>query len=240
MIDLYFWPTPNGWKLSLMLEELGDPYNLILTDIGRGDQFKPEFISISPNNKIPAIVDHDTPDGPVSVFESGAALLYLAEKTGRFMPQDLKGRYDVIQWVFWQMANLGPMAGQFGYFRNYAQEKVPHAIDRYAKEFNRLLGVMDRRLAYRDYLAGEYSIADMASLPWARAHDRLGQSVDEFPNVKRWLGELAERPAVTRAYEVGLNELRREGPDEKSRKNLFGQTADSVADSIERAAGEDG
>jgi len=239
MIDLYFWPTPNGWKIAIMLEECGLPYNVVKTDIGRGDQFKPEFIAISPNNKIPAIVDHEVDsDGPISIFESGAILEYLAEKTGRFMPQDLNGRYEVIQWVHWQMANLGPMAGQFGYFRNYAKEKIEHAIDRYANEYDRLCGVMDRRLADRDYLAGDYSIADMASLPWARAHDRLGQSLDEFPNLAAWLERMAERPAVKKAYEIGLEWFRNEGkPDEESRKNLFNQSSDSVTKSIEKASG---
>jgi GST-like protein len=239
MIDLYFWPTPNGWKIAIMLEECGLPYNVVKTDIGRGDQFKPKFIEICPNHKIPAIVDHDGKDGPISIFESGAILLYLAEKTGQFMPQELNARYDVIQWVFWQMANLGPMAGQFGYFRNYSKEKIPHAIERYQNEYDRLLGVMDRRLTDREYLAGEYSIADIAALPWARAHDRLGQSLEKFPNVARWLDVIGERPAVTRAYEIGLDWFRNAGkPDEESRKNLFNQTADSVADSIKKAAGD--
>jgi GST-like protein len=237
MIDLYFWPTPNGWKIAIMLEECGLPYNVVKTDIGRGDQFKPEFIEICPNHKIPAIVDHDGADGPISIFESGAILLYLAEKTGRFMPAEINARYDVIQWVFWQMANLGPMAGQFGYFRNYSKEKIEHAIQRYANEYDRLLGVMDRQLADREHLAGEYSIADIASLPWARAYDRLGLSIDKFPNLARWLDAVVERPAVTKAYEIGLDWFRNAGkPDEESRKNLFDQTADSVAESIKKAA----
>ena len=223
-----------------MLEECGLPYKLIKTDIGRGDQFKPEFIAISRNNRIPAIVDHDGQDGPISIFESGAILLYLAEKTGRFMPDNLNGRYDVIQWLFWQMGGLGPMAGQFGYFRNYSKEKIEHAIDRYANEYNRLLGVMDCRLADRKYLAGDYSVADIASLPWVRAHDRLGQSLAEFPNLQRWLEAIVERPAVSKAYDLGLDLLRSDGPDDKSRKHLFGQTADRVAGQIRQASGDDG
>jgi GST-like protein len=240
MIDLYFWPTPNGWKVSIMLEECGLPYNVIKTDIGRGDQFKPEFIAISQNNKIPAIVDHDGPEGPVSIFESGAILVYLGEKSGQFYPTDTNKRMDVMQWLFWQMANLGPMAGQFGYFRNYAKEKIEPAIERYGNEYDRLLGVMNLRLEDRDYLAGDYSIADMASLPWVRAHDRMGVSLEQFPNVQRWLDAIAERPAVSRAYEIGLDWFRNAGkPDEESRKNLFNQNADSVGDAIKKAAGDD-
>ena len=239
MIDLYFWPTPNGWKIAIMLEECGLPYNVVKTDIGRGDQFKPEFIKICPNHKIPAIVDHEGENGPISIFESGAILMYLAEKSGQFMPTDLNGRYEVIQWVFWQMANLGPMTGQFGYFKNYAKEKIPHAIERYENEFDRLLGVMDRRLADRDYLAGEYSIADIASLPWARAYDRLGASIEKFPHLGRWLDDLGERPAVKKAYEIGVEWFRGAGgPDEESRKHLFNQSSDSVEKSIEEAAGD--
>ena len=237
MIDFYFWPTPNGWKVSIMLEECGLPYNVIKTDIGRGDQFKPDFIAISPNNKIPAIVDHDGPDGPIAIFESGAILLYLADKTGQFIPEDVNARYDVIQWLFWHMANLGPMGGQFGYFRNYSKSNNEEAIERYANEYDRLLGVMDRRLADRAYLAGDYSIADIGSLPWVRAHERLGQSLDAFPNLQRWLEEVVERPAVTKSYEIGLEWLRMGKPDEESRKNLFNQSADSVSESIKRASG---
>lgn len=239
MIDMYFWPTPNGWKVAIMLEECGIPYKVVKTDIGRGDQFKPEFIEISPNNRIPAIVDHDGPDGPIAVFESGAVLLYLAEKTGQFLPEDAGGRYDAIQWLFWQMSNLGPMAGQFGYFRNYSKNKIDEAIDRYAKEYDRLLGVMNRRLQDREYLAGDYSIADIASLPWVRAHDRLGQSMEAFPQVQRWLDAITERPAITKAYETGLDWFRNAGkPDEESRKNLFDQTSESVDGLIKEAAGD--
>jgi len=240
MIDFYFWPTPNGWKISIMLEECGLEYNLIKINIAHGDQFKPEFIAISPNNRIPAIVDHDAPNGPVSVFESGAILLYLGEKTGRFMPEELNERYDAIQWVFWQMANLGPMAGQFAYFRNYSESKIEPAIDRFGNEYNRLIGVMDRHLADRDYLAGDYSIADIASWPWVLSHDRLGQSLDEFPNVKRWLDSVGERPAVQKGFQLGLDWHRPDKPDEKTRERLFSQTADSVAELIRDASGDAG
>ena len=237
MIDMYFWPTPNGWKVSIMLEECGLPYKVIKTDIGRGDQFKPEFIKISPNNRIPAIVDHDGPNGLLAVFESGAILLYLADKTGQFISSDPNERYDAIQWLFWQMGNLGPMAGQFGYFRNYAPEKIEPAIERYGNEYDRLLGVMNRRLNDRDYLAGDYSIADIASLPWVRAHDRMGVVLDEFPNLQRWLDAIVERPAITKAYETGLDWFRKGGkPDKESRKHLFNQSSDSVGDAIDKAA----
>jgi GST-like protein len=239
MIDLYFWPTPNGWKISLMLEECGLPYNVIKTDIGRGDQFKPEFIAISPNNKIPAIVDHEGPDGPIALFESGAILLYLAEKTGKFISNDPVKRWETIQWTFWQMANLGPMAGQFGYFRNYAPEKIEAAIERYGNEYDRLLGVMERQLTDQDYLAGDYSIADMASLPWTRSAERLGVDMDKFPNVQRWLDVIGQRPAATKAYEIGLDWFRNEGkPDAESRKHLFNQSSGSVGDAIDKAADE--
>lgn len=237
MIDLYFWPTPNGWKVSIMLEECGLPYNVVKTDIGRGDQFKAEFIAISPNNKIPAIVDHDGPDGPISIFESGAILIYLAEKTGRFMPDDLRGRNEVLQWLFWQVGNIGPMAGQFGYFRNYAEEKIEHALQRYAKEYDRCLGVLNRRLEDREYLAGEYSIADMATVPWTRSYERLGVDIAPFPNVKRWLDAIGERPALTKAYAIGLDWFRNKGiPDKESRKHLFNQSANSVGQAIDKAA----
>ncbi len=239
MIDMYFWPTPNGWKTAIMLEECGLPYTVVKTDIGRGGQYTPEFLAINPNSKIPAIVDHDGPDGTISVFESGACLLYLAEKTGQFISSKPNERYDAIQWTFWQMANLGPMAGQFGYFKNYAKEKIDHAIERYGKEYDRLLGVMNRRLEDREFLAGDYSIADIASLPWVRAHDRMGQSIDEFPNVQRWLDDIVPRPAVTKAYETGLDWFRNGGkPDEESRKNLFDQDSKAIDEKIKRAAGE--
>ncbi|XXU08216.1 glutathione S-transferase N-terminal domain-containing protein [Sorangium sp. So ce854] len=226
MIDLYYWPTPNGWKISIMLEETGLPYKLIPINIGRGEQFKPEFLAISPNNRMPAIVDHDPPGGgaPISVFESGAILLYLAEKTGQLMPSDLRGRHDVTQWLMWQMGGLGPMSGQAGHFGQYAPEKIPYAIERYTKEVRRLYGVMDKRLADRPYLAGEYSIADVASFPWAILHDRFGIALDELPNLKRWIEALRARPAVARGLAAG-SELRNQSQtlDDEAKKWLFGK-----------------
>ncbi len=229
MIDLHYWPTPNGWKVSIMLEETGLPYRLVPVNIGRGEQFKPDFLAISPNNRMPAIVDHDPPGGgePVSVFESGAILVYLAEKTGQFQPTDLRGRYEVLQWVMWQMGGLGPMAGQAHHFRQYATEKLPYAIDRYTKEVNRLYGVMNKRLADRDYLAGAYSIADMAAWPWVVPWKNQGQQIEEFPHLHRWFEAVKARPAVERGFAVGT-ELRTTAPmDEEAKKVLFGQTAAS-------------
>lgn len=229
MIDLHYWPTPNGWKVSIMLEETGLPYRLVPVNIGRGEQFKPDFLAISPNNRMPAIVDHDPPGGgePVSVFESGAILVYLAEKTGQLQPTDLRGRYEVLQWVMWQMGGLGPMAGQAHHFRQYATEKLPYAIDRYTKEVNRLYGVMNKRLADRDYLAGAYSIADMAAWPWVVPWKNQGQQIEEFPHLHRWFEAVKARPAVERGFAVGT-ELRTTAPmDEEAKKVLFGQTAAS-------------
>lgn len=228
MIDLYYWPTPNGWKVTIMLEECALPYRVIPVNIGAGDQFKPDFLRISPNNRMPAIIDSGAADGPLSIFESGAILLYLAERTGQFLPRDIHGRSEVLQWLFWQVGGLGPMAGQLGHFRNYAQETIPYAVDRYVREFNRLLGVMERRLADREFLAGAYSIADMASWPWVRSHERLGQPLDEFPQVKRWFDTIAARPAVQKGVDVGAD-LRQNGMSEDARKVLFGQTAASTA-----------
>ena len=230
MIDLHYWPTPNGWKVSIMLEETGLPYRLVPVNIGRGEQFKPDFLAISPNNRMPAIVDHDPPGGgePVSVFESGAILVYLAEKTGQFQPKDLRGRYEVLQWVMWQMGGLGPMAGQAHHFRQYATEKLPYAIDRYTKEVNRLYGVMNKRLADRDYLAGEYSIADMAAWPWVVPWKNQGQQIEEFPHLNRWFEAVKARPAVDRGFAVG-KDLRSTAPmDDEAKKVLFGQTAAST------------
>ncbi len=202
MIDLYFWPTPNGWKITIMLEELELPYKVIPVDIGKGDQFAPEFLAISPNNKMPAIVDPDGPDGaPVSIFESGAIMIYLAEKTGRFMPQDPRGRVQVLEWLMFQMGTVGPMLGQVHHFRNYAPEKLPYAIDRYTNEAGRIYNVIDRRLADREYLAGDYSIADMAVWPWLLG-ERQGQNFDDFPNLKRWRDSVKMRPAVIRGRDV--------------------------------------
>jgi len=229
MIDLHYWPTPNGWKISIMLEETGLPYNLVPVNIGKGEQFKPEFLAISPNNRMPAIVDHDPPGGgaPLSIFESGAILLYLAEKTGQFQPTDLRGRYEVAQWLMWQMGGLGPMSGQAGHFRLYAPEKIQYGIDRYTNEVNRLYGVMNKRLADRPYLAGDYSIADMASFPWVVGYDRLGQDIEQFPHLKRWIDDIRARPAVARGLAVG-DDLRQKGPmDEEQKKILFGQKARS-------------
>ena len=231
MIDLHYWPTPNGWKVSIMLEETGLPYRLVPVNIGRGEQFKPDFLAISPNNRMPAIVDHDPPGGgePVSVFESGAILVYLGEKTGQFLPSDLRGRYEVLQWVMWQMGGLGPMAGQAHHFRQYAPEKLPYAIDRYTKEVNRLYGVLNKRLASREYLAGAYSIADMASWPWVVPWANQGQSLEEFPHLLRWFEAVKARPGVERGFAVG-KELRSTAPmDDEAKKVLFGQTAASVA-----------
>ena len=230
MIDLYYWPTPNGWKISIMLEECGLDYTMIPVDIGRGDQFKPEFLAISPNNRMPAIVDHDVEGEPVSVFESGAILMYLAEKTGRFLPAGPRARLDVMQWVFWQIGGLGPMAGQLGHFTNYAPEKIEYARKRYGDEYNRLLGVIEKQLAGKDYLCGEYSIADMASWPWVVIHERLRQSLNEFPRVSAWDERMKARPAVAVGKDLG-KELRRPlEKDDEARKMLFGQTAASVSE----------
>jgi GST-like protein len=230
MIDLYYWPTPNGHKITIFLEETGLSYRIVPVNIGRGDQFKPEFLRIAPNNRMPAIVDSAPQDGagPVSIFESGAILLYLTEKTGRFLPQDLRTRYDALQWLFWQMAGLGPMAGQNHHFAHYAPEKLPYAIDRYVKETSRLYAVLDERLADRSYLAGEYSIADMASYPWIVPHERQQQDLDEFPNLKRWFEAIRARPAVARAYEKGKQISAQPVVDNEAKKFLFGQSAATV------------
>ncbi len=226
MIDLHYWPTPNGWKISIMLEECGLPYRLIPVNIGRGEQFKPDFLAISPNNRMPAIVDHEPKGGgaPVAIFESGAILLYLAEKTGRFLPADLRGRYQVIQWLMWQMGGLGPMCGQNHHFSQYAPEKIPYAIDRYVKETNRLYGVLNHQLKGRDYIAGGYSIADMATWPWIVPHQNQGQKLEDFPDLERWFATMKARPAVERGYKLG-RELRQPAMDEEAKKILFGQTA---------------
>lgn len=208
-----------------MLEEAGLDYKMIPVNIGKGEQFQPDFLKISPNNRMPAIVDHGAEGGPLSIFESGAILLYLAEKTGLFMPKDVRGRYAVIQWVMWQMGGLGPMAGQAHHFRQYAPEQIPYAIDRYTKEVNRLYGVMNIQLRDREYLAGDYSIADMASYPWVVPYERQGQNLEDFPNLKRWFEAMRARPAVERGMAVG-KELRMDRPmDEETKKVLFGQTA---------------
>ena len=231
MIDLYYWPTPNGWKISIMLEECGLPYRTLPVNIGKGEQFAPAFLAISPNNRMPAIVDNAPADGgaPIPIFESGAILLYLAEKCGHFMPRDVRGRYQVMQWLMWQMGGLGPMAGQNGHFRIYAPEKVPYAIERYGKEVNRLYGVLNTQLgATGAFVAGaEYSIADIAILPWIRTHTAHQVALADFPHVERWYNTLLERPAVRRGVDL-LKELRASSLTEEARKVLFGQTAQSV------------
>ncbi|AQT08031.1 glutathione binding-like protein [Pseudomonas protegens] len=203
MIDLYYWTTPNGHKISLFLEEAGLPYTLYPVNIGLGEQFKPEFLKIAPNNRIPAIVDHQPTDGgqPLSLFESGAILLYLAEKTGQFLPQDLRGRQEALQWLFWQMGGLGPMAGQNHHFSQFAPEKIPYAIKRYVDETARLYGVLDRRLANRKFVAGsDYSIADMAIYPWIASYKKQSQKLEDFPHLQRWFNSIQARPATERAY----------------------------------------
>jgi GSH-dependent disulfide-bond oxidoreductase len=231
MIDLYYWTTPNGHKITIFLEETGLKYKIFPINIGKGDQFKPEFLSIAPNNRIPAMVDHEPKGGgkPISIFESGAMLQYLAEKTGKFLPSDLHGRYDALQWTFWQMGGLGPMAGQTHHFRNYAQDKIPYAIDRYVNETNRLYGVLNKRLSDREFIAGDYSIADMASYPWVVPYANQGQNIDDFPHLKRWLETIRERPATVRAYalakEINPNFGQPSIRTEEERKLLFGQTA---------------
>lgn len=202
MIDLYYWTTPNGHKITMILEETGLEYRIHPIDIGKGQQFQPHFLAVSPNNRIPAIVDHEPRGGgpPLSMFESGAIMLYLAEKTGRLIPTEPRARADVLQWLFWQMAGLGPMAGQNGYFRVYAAEHVPFAIERYTKETSRLYGVLDRRLADREYIAGEYSIADIACYPWIVPHRPHGQNLDDFPHLERWFESIAARPATIATY----------------------------------------
>ena len=229
MIDLYYWTTPNGHKVTLFLEEAGLPYKIHPVNIGTGAQFDPEFLSIAPNNRIPAIVDKQPTGGgaPISLFESGAILLYLADKTGRFIEQDVHGRAEVLQWLFWQMGGLGPMAGQNHHFTQYAPEKIPYAIDRYVRETARLYGVMDKRLADRPFLAGDhYSIADMACYPWIVPHERQQQDLADFPHLKRWFDAIAARPGTRRAY--ALAETINTVPSvstEESRRILFGQPA---------------
>jgi GST-like protein len=223
MIDLYFWPTPNGQKVSIFLEEAGLPYNVVPINIGTGEQFEPKFLEISPNNKIPALVDHEGPGGkPISVFESGAMLMYLAEKARKFMPTDPRGRWQVVEWVMFQMGTVGPMLGQANHFRNYAPEKLQYAIDRYTNESKRIFNVMDKRLSQQEYLAGAYSIADMASWPWIITRKKGGE-YDEFPNLKRWADAIGERPAVKRGMAVLTDVIQRgAGMDAKAKEILFG------------------
>lgn len=250
MIDLYYWPTPNGWKVSIMLEECGLPYTVIPVDIGGGDQFKPEFLRISPNNRMPAIVDHEPIGGgkPLAIFESGAILEYLADKTGKFLPKDAQQRYKVLQWVHWQMANLGPMMGNANHFKNYGKniaedpKQLEYGTKRFVGEVDRLAGVMDAQLAANAYLAGDqYSIADMITWPWARL---IGRLIDEsmwetFPNLKRWVDEVGARPGVDRGWQVGrdLGKQERTEAEEKARRELlFNQTNDKVRKAREEAA----
>lgn len=231
MIDLYYWPTPNGHKVTIFLEETGLPYRIVPVNIGKGDQFDPEFLKIAPNNRMPAIVDPEPAGGgaPLSLFESGAILLYLADKAQRFVPTDIHGRADVLQWLFWQMGGLGPMAGQNHHFGRYAVEKIPYAIDRYVNETNRLYGVLNKRLADREFVAGEYSIADMASYPWIVMHEAQRQDLNDFPHLKRWFEAIAARPATIRAYEQAKPYQSATGiQTDEQRRILFGQTAASL------------
>lgn len=231
VIDLYYWPTPNGWKVTILMEELGVPYNIIPINITKGEQFTAEFLKIAPNNRMPAIVDHAPLDGgePIALFESGVIMEYLADKHGRFLPQERRAKYQVLQWLYWQMAGLGPMAGQAHHFRQYAPEKLDYAIERYTNEVNRLYGVMNERLKESDFLGGEYSIADMAAWPWVSLYERQGQNLEEFPALKRWFDTLKVRAAVQKGRAVG-QELRDKYSvtSEESRKVLFGQRARPV------------
>lgn len=223
LLKLYFWPTPNGRKITIFLEEAGLAYEIHPVDIGKGDQFKPEFLMISPNNKMPAIVDPDGPGGnPIAMFESGAILMYLADKTGQFLPRETRARYDVLQWLMFQIAGIGPMLGQTHHFREYAPEKIKYAINRYTNEAVRLYGVMDRQLATREHFAGDYSIADMAIYPWIASHDHQGQDLNDFPHIKHWFEHLAARPAVRRGMAV-LKEQRKAHMSDQEKEILFGK-----------------
>jgi GSH-dependent disulfide-bond oxidoreductase len=227
-IELHIWPTPNSFKISIFLEEAGLPYTVHIVDIGKGEQFKPDFLKIAPNNRMPAIVDPDGPGGdPISVFESGAILQYLGRKTGKFYPTDERKRVAVDQWLMWQMGGLGPMGGQCHHFRHYAPEKIQYGIDRYTNEVNRLNGVLNRQLAGRDFIADEYSIADMASFPWARLYERQGQNIEDFPNLKAWLARMEARPAVKRGLDLAKEQQGKVdlSKDDEARKVLFGQRA---------------
>jgi len=230
MVDLHYFPTPNGWKVSIALEELGLPYRIVSCNIARGDQFEPAFLAISPNNRMPAIVDHD-PDGggePIPVFESGAILQYLAEKTGRLLPQDPRKRVQAIEWMYWQMANQGPMCGQAGHFRNYAPEKLDYAIERYTREARRLYRVLDHRLEGRDFIVDELSMADILCWPWVHMRDHHAQTLDDLPNLRRWFDTLGERPGFAAGLAAGqeLASGMADGMDDEAKKNLFGHSAD--------------
>ncbi|MBN9287894.1 MAG: thiol:disulfide oxidoreductase [Gammaproteobacteria bacterium 39-13] len=230
MIELYYWTTPNGHKITIFLEEVGLPYKIIPINIGAGDQFKPEYLQIAPNNKIPAIIDLAPEEGgaPIEIFESGAILLYLADKTKQFIPQNLRGRTEVIQWLFWQMSGLGPMMGQNAHFSTYATEKIPYAINRYRNETSRLFAVLDKQLTKHSYIAGEYSIADMACYPWIARFEALQQNMDEFEHLKRWFFAVQSRPAVVRAYEKANQINPQPTMTEDAKRILFGQNADTI------------
>ena len=231
MIDLYYWTTPNGHKVTLFLEEAGLPYRLHPINISKGEQFAPDFLKIAPNNRIPAMVDQAPSDGgaPISLFESGAILLYLADKSGRFIPQDVRGRNEVLQWLFWQMGGLGPMAGQNHHFVQYAPERIPYAMERYVKETSRLYGVLNKQLADgREFIAGEYSIADMACYPWVVPHERQQQKLADFPHLTRWFERIGQRPATVRAYELAKTINTTPSVTAESRSVLFGQDAKTV------------
>ncbi|MBG1268938.1 glutathione binding-like protein [Nostoc sp. WHI] len=230
MIELYYWTTPNGHKITIFLEEVGLPYNIVPVNIGAGDQFKPEFLKISPNNRIPAIVDQKPADGgePISVFESGAILLYLAEKTGKLIPEDLRNRTQVLEWLFWQMAGLGPMAGQNHHFGTYAPEKIEYAINRYVNETGRLYAVLNKQLADREFITGDYSIADIAAYPWIVPHEIQSQNLEDFPNLKRWFETIKARPATIRAYEKAEAFKTQALDPDKLRDLLFNQSAKTI------------
>jgi GST-like protein len=230
MIELYYWTTPNGHKITMFLEEAELPYTIVPINIGKGDQFQPEFLKIAPNNRIPAIVDHESAGGgePISVFESGAILLYLAEKTGKLISSDLRDRVATLEWLFWQMGGLGPMAGQNHHFGQYAPEKIPYAINRYVNETGRLYAVLDKQLKEREFVAGSYSIADIAIYPWIVPHERQGQKLEDFPNLKRWFEAIQARPATIRAYEKAEAFKNQQVDMEKSRELLFNQSANTI------------
>jgi GST-like protein len=232
MIELYFFPSPNGLKIAIMLEECGLPYEVKPVDIGSGEQFRPEYLAINPNNKIPTIVDRDT---GIAVFESGAILIYLAEKSGQFLTADPEARMQTLSWLLWQVGGLGPMAGQAHHFRAFAEEEVPYGIRRYTNEVNRLYGVMDRQLGKNEYLAGEYSIADIACWPWVVPHERQGQTLDDFTHLKRWFETVRERPGVQRGFALGHEEIM----DREGYRFLYGQTAAMVNEQKSRLSGND-
>ncbi len=224
MIDFHYWPTPNGWKVAIMLEETGLDYRMLPVNIARGEQHAPDFLAISPNGRMPAIVDHNAAGGPLAIFESAAILLHLVDRSGRFAPAGARDRVALMEWLFWQMANLGPMAGQLSHFVNYAQGEHPYSKQRYAGEYARCLGVLEQRLGDREYILGDYSIADMASWPWVLIAKPLGQSLDPFPNVSRWRNAIKDRPAVRRGVDLGKELRRTSSPTDDERRILFNQT----------------